>query len=140
MKYLIIWLIIPLLWALGGWRWRYWRRGFIPLIFTIISWSSAQFWAILSGGLIYGSTTLGYGDDQTDKPRWLCGFAYAFPFIILAWINHKWLLWIIQMIISAAGSELVNNWLNAKLKTRFKDRITEFLTAFCAYCLIPFIL
>jgi len=135
MKYLLCWAIIPALWALGGWRWRYWRRAGVPLIFLLLTFPVIKWWSILMAGLVFGSLTLPYGDEPTDLPRWLCGLLYAIPLGIIVYFTHKWLLFALSLVISSIGSHLVNNRLNT-LNFPFKDRITEFLTALCAYCLV----
>ncbi len=91
-------------------------------------------------GLIFGSATLGYGDDPTDKPRWLCGLLYTFPLIIVCFFTNKWILFMEALIFSSLGSHFVNNILNGFLHTKHKDRITEALTAFCAYWTVPFLI
>ena len=140
MKYFICWILLGCLWTLGGWRWKFWRRVCIPIILTLLTFSVLQWWALMLGVLVWASTTLPYGTEKSDLPRWLCGILYAIPLIFIAYFTHRWFLWGIQIMISSIGSEWVNNWLNAKLQTEYKDRITEALTAFCAYCLVPFML
>lgn len=129
-----------MLWALGGWEWKYWRKTGVPLVLAILAWPLIKWWVLLQAGLIYGSLTLPYGDEKTDLPRWLCGLAYAIPLVFIAYFSHKWLWWVVQVLGSSIWCAWVNNHLNAKLSTKHKDRITEALTAFGAYCLMPFML
>lgn len=136
---ILVWCIIPTLWALGGYKWRYWRRIGVPLVLTLLCLPLLKWWSFLFFGLLYGTTTLPYGDEKSDLPRWLCGLAYALPLVFIAYFRHSWLLWGVQCLISAGLCHWVNNWLNTRIKWH-SDRITEFLTALFAYCLVPFMI
>jgi hypothetical protein len=135
----ICWIVCPILWSLGGWKNHWIRRLGVSLVLTLVFLPILRWWSFLFFGLIFGATTLPYGDEPTDLPRWLCGLAYAFPLAIVAWFSHKWLIFGLQCIISAGMGEWINNWLNSKIKW-YSDRITEFLTCLFSYCLVPFIM
>ena len=144
MIYLICWLIIPTLWMAGGQGkipplYRYWRKALVPVLLALIVFPTIKLWSILLAGLSFGSLSLPYGDEKTDLPRWLCGILYVLPLALVAYFTEKWFLFGLQVIISTVMGEWVNNWLNFRIKWH-ADRITEFLTAFFSYCLIPFVL
>ena len=144
MIYLTCWCFLPLCWSMGGQGkipplYRYWRKALIPLALGIIAFPIIKLWAILLAGLSFASLTVPYGDEPDDLPRWLCGILYAIPLVVIAYFSHKWLIWGVQVVVSGLGSHFVNNWLNFKIKWH-ADRITEFLTCLCAYCLLPWII
>ena len=141
MNYWICWLFAPICWSLGGWHktGRYFRRAGVPILLGIVTWPILHLWAILFMGGVFGSITKGYGDDPTDWPRWACALLYMLPLVIVAYFSGKWFIFGLQVVIAVAGGEWVNNWLNFKLKVA-SDRITEFLTCLCNYCILPLLL
>jgi len=136
---ILVWLVAPALWAWGGYKNHWIRRIGVPLVLTLLCLPLLKWWSFLFFGLLFGATTLPYGTEKTDLPRFVCGLAYAIPLVFIAYFRHSWLLWGVQVLISSLGSHFVNNWLNTRIKWH-SDRITEFLTAFFSYCLIPFLI
>jgi len=132
MKYLIL-ICGSLFWLLGGQINHWFRRLGLGFAVALISYFYTQsFWVIAYIPLMLAATSLGYGDEPTDKPRWVCGLAYGFATLPILW--GLWDLWIAQMLIASVMTWLINDVFPIKSKVY----MAESLTGLFAVCVIPF--
>ena len=114
------------LFALGGWKWKGWRRFIMPVVTgVLLSLYSVVFWkCILAGVILLGVTHLPYGKNNSFFERFLVGGTYVLPSFVLG------LTWwaLITPIVFEILFEL-SNW--KETEKDFTWKVVEFLIGVC---------
>src|SRR3990167_1751560 len=95
-----------LLWNLGGYRWKGFRRFILgPVLCGLLICSGFRIWqAILTGLLTIGVTHMGYGDKSPWWKKTLTAVSYNLPAVVFGWT-----LWfIIQPVVFLGVFSLSN--------------------------------
>lgn len=87
-----------LLWPLGGYRWKPFRRFVLPsVLFLLLLWYGVSMWqSFLVSGLLCGCAHLGYGsntpwwvprkvDGKFRSSKLLTALSYNLPALVLGW-------------------------------------------------------
>lgn len=77
--------VSPLLWMLGGWRWKWMRRFLLPVILGGLSLlAGAELWrCALMASLMIGAFCLPYGERTPYWAKCLVGISYIAPTFLL---------------------------------------------------------
>lgn len=82
-----------ILWSLGGWRWKGWRRIVLPVVMIgLVLWYGVAWWqAVLSSGLLYLAACMPYGTNtpwfipNRHGSKMAAGISYIFPALVYGW-------------------------------------------------------
>lgn len=119
-EFLII-IFSSILWRLGGWKWKGFRRYLLPLAMLLFGWKVVGFtpnlvWACLMSCLIYH---FGYGEEHKDWERIVIAIGYGAATLPLGFT-----IW--QMIVPIVWLSLW--WLsNSRLRNSFGWGLVEIL-------------
>ena len=112
-----------LLFALGGWKWKWIRRYLLPVVLGVLCllagkepWRCGVLWIGLTGAF-----HLGYGHDKPYLMKLLVGISFALPTLVMGFT-------IFQILVPLGFLLLfrLSNW--KPLSGEFSWKICEFLT------------
>lgn len=125
------WIIVSsaVLWRLGGWKWKGFRRYILPIAMFLFGWQTmgitpALIWACLLSMVVYH---LGYGEKHEMWERIIVAIAYGVVTLPLGWS-----IW--QLIVPIAWLSLW--WLsNSKWRNSFSWGLCELLFSIILGCM-----
>lgn len=102
-----------LLWMLGGWKWKGWRRFVLPLLFVCLclAYSVSIARSVTLGIICLSVTSLPYGENSSWKQRIVTGISFGLIGLPLG----------IDLTMLAAPIVFITGWiLSNKLKLQWK--------------------